>query len=613
MINNNKTEHATDLCVVGGGLSGICAAISAARLGTKVIIMQDRPMFGGNASSEIRMWICGAHGENNRETGLVEEFILENYYVNPMRNYSVWDSVLYEKVKAEENIEILLNCACYDAKTDNGVVKSIRGYQSTTQTHHSVNAKYFCDCSGDSVLADLVGAEYRKGREAAGEFNESIAPEKSDCKTMGNSCLLQIRNTGRKSKFIPPKRAYKYTKDDLPHRTPSKNLIDENFWYIELGGINDSIKDAEILRDELLKTAFGIWDYIKNGGDYPDADYWELDWLGFLPGKRESLRYVGDYIMTQNDVRSGGKFEDIIAYGGWTMDDHHPAGFLTKEKPTVYHPAPSPYGIAYRCVYSKNIKNLFFAGRNISVTHSALSSTRVMATCALLGQAAGTAAYIAVKNGVLPREIYQNKKLLKELQDMLQENDSFLPYIKRKVEDLTKTAKLDEKFEVLRNGFDRPTPKSLDSLNIADFDDNGVYVRLGEEIRFVFDNPQTINGVRFVFDSDLNRVTMRYINPENKSGQNNLTHNMPSNRPLDFDGIELPETLVADVNIDAVFSNGERKNIASVRDNYQRLVRVLFDIKISGVKEVVITPLKTTGKSDGKYIDYAHIFSIDIF
>jgi len=592
-------EHTTDLCVIGGGLSGICAAVSAARAGIKVVIMQDRPMFGGNASSEIRMWICGAHGENNRETGIVEEIILENFYINPMRNYSVWDSVLYEKVMSESNIEILLNCACYDAETEDNVIKRITGYQTTTQTHHVVSAKLFCDCSGDSILADLSGAEYRKGRESSNEFGESIAPEKRDSHTMGMSCLMQIRNTGRKSKFIPPKRAYKYAKDDLPFRTPNKNLINENFWYIELGGINDSIKDTEILRDELLKTALGLWDYIKNSGDY-NADNFELEWFGFLPGKRESLRYVGEYIMTQSDIESGGKFEDIIAYGGWSMDDHHPEGFLSSEEPTIFHPAPSPYGIAYRCIYSKNIENLFFAGRNISVTHSALSSTRVMATCALLGQAAGTAAYIAVVNNVPPKEIYRNKSLLKALQHMLQDNDCFLPHIKRDISELTKAAKINEKFEALRSGFDRP----------IDSDDNGVYIRLGEEIKFSFDVPQTICGVRFVFDSDLNRKTIKYTNREN-IGQNGLFHNMMSSREVDFDGIEFPETMVSSFSITVVFETGEKKTVAKIEDNCQRFVKFLFDEKLSGVKDVIITPEKTTGKQ-ADFKNFAHIFSIDI-
>lgn len=164
----------------------------------------------------------------------------------------------------------------------------------------------------------------------------------------------------------------------------------------------DSIADTETMRDELIRTVYGVWDFVKNGG-VCDAANWEIEWIGFLPGKRESRRYVGDYLLNQNDVRAEGKFEDLIAYGGWTMDDHHPAGFLTTEPPTIWHPAPSPYGIPYRCLDSKNIENLMFAGRNISATHTALSSTRVMATCALMGQALGTAAAIALRDGLTPR------------------------------------------------------------------------------------------------------------------------------------------------------------------------------------------------------------------
>jgi len=127
--------------------------------------------------------------------------------------------------------------------------------------------------------------------------------------------------------------------------------------------------------------------------------------VGFLPGKRESRRYEGDVIVTQNDVRAGGHFDDLVAYGGWTMDDHHPGGIAWKGEPNIFHPAPSPFGIPYRALYSRNVTNLFCAGRNISVTHAALSATRVMATCATMGQAAGTAAAIAIREGKLPRDV----------------------------------------------------------------------------------------------------------------------------------------------------------------------------------------------------------------
>ena len=365
-----ERTHQADLCVVGGGLAGMCTAISAARHGVRVLLMQDRPVLGGNASSEMRMWICGAHGENNRETGILEEIELENRYRNPNTSFSIWDSILYEKVKYQENITLLLNCTCNDVTMDENRIRSVRGWQMTTQTWHTVEAGLFADCSGDSILAPLTGAEYRMGREAAGEFQEDIEPEQADRKTMGMSCLIQARETNRHQEYIPPAWAYSYPTDEaLPCR--SHDVKTSNFWWIELGGDRDCIDDTEEMRDELLKIAFGVWDHVKNHGDH-GAENWALDWVGFLPGKRESRRYVGDHILTQNDVRAEGRFPDLVAYGGWTMDDHNPAGFRYPGYPTIYHPAPSPFGIPYRCLFSRNTANLFFAGRNISVTHAAL-------------------------------------------------------------------------------------------------------------------------------------------------------------------------------------------------------------------------------------------------
>ena len=239
------TVHKCDLCVVGGGLAGMCAAIAAARHGLKVVIMQDRPMFGGNASSEIRMWVCGAHGSNNRETGIIEEIALENLYRNPYRIYPIWDSILFEIVKKEKNITILLNCTCNDCEMEDNSIKSVTGWQMTTQQFNTVEAKYFADCSGDSVLAPLTGALYRMGREAKGEFGESIAPPVEDKKTMGLSCLIQARETNEKHEFIPPVWANKYTKDDLPYRIPDMKCYGENFWYMELGGTKNTRRSAK--------------------------------------------------------------------------------------------------------------------------------------------------------------------------------------------------------------------------------------------------------------------------------------------------------------------------------------------------------------------------------
>ena len=211
--------HKVDFCVVGGGLAGMCAAIAAARHGAKVALMQDRPVLGGNASSEVRMWVCGAHGENNRETGLIEEIALESRYRNPRRNYSLWDSILYEKVRFEPNIELLLNCSCTDATMEDNRVVLVKGWQTTTQMWHTVEADLFADCSGDSILAPLTGAEVRVGREARAEFDEDIEPEEADRKTMGMSCLIQARETGSPQTYIPPTWANVYeTDEDLPFR-----------------------------------------------------------------------------------------------------------------------------------------------------------------------------------------------------------------------------------------------------------------------------------------------------------------------------------------------------------------------------------------------------------
>ena len=274
------THHA-DFCVVGGGLAGLCAAVAAARHGARVLLMQDRPMLGGNASSEVRMWVCGAQGDNRRETGLLEEIMLENLYRNPDRNYSVWDSVLFDLAFCQERLTLLLNCTCLDCQTENGRIRSVTGWQMTTQTYHTVEAPLFADCSGDSVLAPLTGALFRYGRESAEEFGEDIAPAEADRKTMGMSCLIQAREEPRPSTFIPPKGAYRFTKEDLPYRIPNMDDPYENFWYMELGGEDDAIADTERVRDELLKVAYGVWDYVKNA---PENREKNKNWPSELSG-----------------------------------------------------------------------------------------------------------------------------------------------------------------------------------------------------------------------------------------------------------------------------------------------------------------------------------------
>ena len=546
-------SYKTDLCVVGGGLSGLCCAVAAARHGIKVILVQDRPVLGGNASSEIRMWVCGANGDGNRESGIVEELMLENYYQNPGLKFTLWDSVLYQTAMAEQNLTLLLNTSCLDAVMDGNRIVSIKAWQSNAETFHEIKATYFADCSGDSILAPLSGADHTYGREAKSEYGERIPPDVADKKTMGMSCLFQIRETDHPVRFTPPAWAYSYPTDaDLPHKSHHK---ESNFWWIEVGGEWDCIHDTDRCRDELLKICYGVWDHMKNHGDH-GVENWELEWIGFLPGKRESRRYLGKYVVTQNDVEAEGRFEDMVAYGGWTMDDHFPAGFYyTAGHPTIHHPAPTPWGLPLRCMISRNIENLVFAGRNISVSHAALSSSRVMATCAVLGQALGTAVAQAVQDGCHVADVD-----VLRLQQTLMEDDCYLPWHTREMPALTKRAACSA--EVVRNGQDR-------------LEQNVWVGQKGDSVTYTLEQDEQVREIRLVFDSDLDRPY----------------DNMPCSYPLVQTKYQVPATLICEYRIEGESESGEKFSL-HVTDNHQRFVRHLVDWK---VREVRFVPLTTHG------------------
>jgi hypothetical protein len=578
-----KMRHQCDCCVVGGGMAGMIAAITAARHGASVVLVHDRPVLGGNASSEIRMHICGAHGKDRRETGILEEILLENHYRNPTASYSVWDSVLYGKAQYQDNLKLLLNCsvnACEMAVVSGNEkprIQSVTGWQGTAETWHTIQAGLFVDASGDGILAPLSGADFRIGREARAEFKESIAPETADQCTMGLSCLIQAREYPNPQPFIAPDWAYKFTKpEDLNGR--SVNLMRTNYWWIEVGGDKDSIHDTEVLREDLVRIAYGVWDYIKNyAPDREIATNWALDWNGFLPGKRESRRYMGDHILTQNDVESEGRFEDVVAYGGWTMDDHYPAGFYHPKAGTIFHPAPSPYGIPYRSLYSRNIANLFCAGRNHSATHAAMSSTRVMATTSLMGQAVGTAAAIAAREKTSPRGVYENH--LAELQDNLMADDCWLPWRTRSVARLSLQAKLDADSgdaEPLRSGIDRP----------IDDHEHAWSGSLNTAVTYTFSDIEAVHGVRLVFDSDLNRDA----------------RNMPSRHHLNAQW-RPPATLVKAFRIEGCDANGNWKVLHAESSNYQRFVRVKLNCQVRAIR---LIPESTWGS------ETCRIFSFEV-
>ena len=432
-----------DLVVVGGGMSGLIAAMAAARKGVNTALIHARSVLGGNASSEIRMHICGADHhmkrKNARETGIIEEILLENKRRNPLNSYPVFDAVLFDKAMQCEHLTLFMNTCMDGAAVENGRISSVTAYQQTTEKRFTFTAPLFVDATGDGTLSHLAGAEYVIGRESRDTYDEPHAPEMADHCTMGNSLMFKARDMGEPVPFIKPDFANTYTEHALRNRVHKD--IASGYWWIELGGGTfDTIDDAEVLREELLKAVYGMWDHIKNGGDH-GADNYELEWVGMLPGKRESRRVLGDYVLREQDCQQGARFQDAVAYGGWPMDVHVIEGFLSdSEDPTVYLHLPDVYAIPYRCLYSRNVDNLFTCGRIISATHMAFASSRVMATCAVGGQAVGTAAYIALREGTTPRGVNDH---MKELQQTLLRDDCYIPgIVNEDPHDLARTAKI---------------------------------------------------------------------------------------------------------------------------------------------------------------------------
>jgi len=517
------------------------------------------------------MWVRGAKGYWNRETGILAEFEEENIYRNPTLAPTLWDSVLFGKVKENENITLLLNTSCVDAECSGNRIKSVRAWQLTTYSWHTVRAKYFADCSGDSILAPLSGAKHRIGREGNDEFGETIGPKVADSKTMGMSLLLQARETDHPVKFIPPTWANVYETDDdidikasIVKYSETRNhkigTSGGNLWWMELGGDTEAIANTEETRDELLKVAFGIWDHMKNREDH-GYDNWELEWIGFLPGKRETVRYIGEHILTQNDISGGGCFEDTVAYGGWPMDDHNPKGFRANsvdDKASVMHPAPSPYGIPYRCLYSENVENLFFAGRNISATHAAMSSTRVMGTCSLLGQAMGTAASICIENDLMPKDLKCD--YVKTLQKRLMDDGVFLPALKREISALTREAELnlsDDEREILFSGIERPRAEGDEG--------NKIVLDKGDSIEFSYDAEKHIDTLRIQLDLDYRRQS---VSPNMKMQW--FAQKLHVGR--DFVPMKVANTIVKDFE---VYADGEL--IYRDTENYHSLIKVKID------------------------------------
>lgn len=547
-----------NVVVVGGGMAGVCAAIAAARNGASVVLLQDRSVLGGNSSSEIRMHIVGAdcHGSRSdtdaRETGILEELRLEDAVRNPQRSASLWDLLLYEWVKREPNITLLLNTHCcgVEMASENRIAAVIASLHSTEDLF-TIKGKIFIDCSGDGRLGVEAGADFRMGREGRDEFGESMAPPKADNKTLGSSILFITRKHDRPMPFKAPDWIRKFpTCNDLPHR--HHETWEHGFWWVEWGGELNTIKDNERIRDELLAAALGVWDHIKNSGYHPESENWALEWIGFLPGKRESRRFIGEYILTQHDLERGEVFEDGVAFGGWPIDLHPPEGIYSEEPPAKQVHVPL-YNIPFRCLYSRNIANLLFAGRNISTTHVAFGSTRVMGTCSVMGQAVGTAAALCIRYDCIPRDL--GKESIKDLQQQLLKDDAYIIGVTNSdTSDLARTSEVRASSEVSVGR----------AVNVINGVHRGVYAqknrwisdptqKMPQWLELHFRQPKRIQEVHLIFDTGLNRELT-------------LTHSDAANRRI----IRAPQPeTVRDYELQVLDSNSA-KTIVRVEGNYQR-------------------------------------------
>ncbi|WP_111706189.1 FAD-dependent oxidoreductase [Lutibacter citreus] len=569
-IPNRKKTVSYDVAVLGAGLAGICAAVSAARNGAKTVLVQDRSVLGGNSSSEVRVHVNGVgHLKPNnlpeRETGVIEELLLLNRFQNQQQSFPVWDHVLYDYVYKVENLDLMLNTQAIEANMVGDKIISARCWQATTETEFTVNAAQFIDCSGDGMLAASAGAIFRTGREASSEFNEQYAPKVADGWQMGATILFSTKDMGKPMPFTAPSYTLKYDGDNAYKRKVVPYV--GGIWWCEVGSQNDIIAEYETNRHKLMGYMYGVWDYIKNSGKFPDSENLALDWVGAIPGRRESRRFMGDYILSEKDLTEHKHFNDGVAYGGWSIDEHGEGGIENLKVPGSYfhYHFKKVYEIPYRSLYSKNISNLQFSGRNISQTHIALSSSRVMATCALMGQATGTAASLCVQKNINPREL--GKNYIKDLQEQLLRDDAYIPFRPANDKnDLAKQASL-----IFGSSTKSGDTKNLINGISRDIDGNINHWQadgLNAELQLEWKKPILLSKVEVKCDTNLHKtIFMHKLSPENEKHTSII-----------------PKELLKSMEVQARVK-GEWVNIGELNNNQTRLIKFNFEqIKTTAIR-----------------------------
>jgi len=425
-----------DFVVVGGGIAGTCAAVSAARLGVQVALIQDRPVLGGNNSSEVRVGLSGKIDQPPYPAlgSVVKEIAPIGYYdfreaekhpdrpesrrilkmdpikrvhnAGPASNYE--DEKKLRVVQAEKNIRPFLNMHVFKVEKQGNRIVAVIAKHIESSKNLRFPAPLFADCTGDGTVGHLAGADYRMGREGRDQTGESLAPEKGDRMTMGTSVQWYSVKTQKPVAFPDCPWAVQF--DDQSYQRVTKGE-----WDWETGMNRDQIAQFEYVRDYALRVVYGNWAYLKNQSRMrSEIANRRLGWVAYVGGKRESRRLMGDVVLTQQDIETGKKFPDASVTTTWGIDLHYPAPANSKHFPGAEFRSIAkskrirPYPIPYRCLYSRNVDNLMMAGRNISVTHVALGTVRVQKTTGMMGEVLGMAASLCVKHNTDPRGVYQN-------------------------------------------------------------------------------------------------------------------------------------------------------------------------------------------------------------
>ncbi|MBX3176691.1 MAG: FAD-dependent oxidoreductase [Candidatus Hydrogenedentes bacterium] len=438
LMGDGVIQEQFDIVVAGGGIAGFCAAVAAARNGARVALVHERSMLGGNSSSEVRLYPenATAHQVWIKECGIFDEIHVEERVRNhiPYREGLMnchWDLVLYEWVLREPNITLFLNTHMHRAVMKNGAIESIYCIQLGSEREYLLGARIFIDTTGDGVLAHRAGAEYRWGREARDAHNEPLAPDQPDEQIMGSTLFFRAVDTGAPVPFKRPDWAVQFGGEE-EFRGRNHSHIEGGYWWLEVGPPYHPIKDNNAIIHEAMRHLLGVWDHIKNGGDH-GAENYGLEFVATWPYKRECRRILGDFILTQQHTQDPPLLDDNVAFGVWFIDIHTHGILDRSDTPYKSHYADENwdakstrcYGIPLRALYSRNIPNLMMAGRPISCSYVAFSSSRVLCTGAVAGQAAGTAAALCVQHGKTPREIARDHA--RECQQRILRQDGYIP------------------------------------------------------------------------------------------------------------------------------------------------------------------------------------------